>query len=1340
MKGIFKYKTTVINISVFLTLLVGAIFYAANHLEEAIASVSKLFLGDPILIEKIEIKKDKIRLEGISMDLEGEPFLRIPKIEAERPSFLKLGNITIPEGDIYILRKEDGKLNIDRYLPKEESKKINLQDYRPITNIPIEKISFETLRTHYEDRVLDPKFQKTISWQGETVFNRKKGISAKLLGSDKEERYQIDYSGEKMPYDVQLDIIGIRPEDYWKPYLKTESIVLETGNLEAHIHSDYYGNTGEIQADIPKLEFLNKKWEAGNLYISLDKNQVNASLDYKENGENKNSIITYDLEKKEAHAEFLDIYYDKISLDLAMQKKWKLDFLAEHSVYPKLEGTLSFDFKEDKIPFSLQSNIVDTDGEYLKNASYLKLYKKKQFFLNYDIAKANLEKGEGEIPISIYDYKANIIFQAKDNVIEIQKAKIDSEKNGSILLKGFTDINEKKAEFEYKSDHFCFEKEIEGTEVFAQLALQGNISYDDHLGVKVSSQGEIEKVQYGDYGIEGLRVDMEYEEDEIQVYAFENRFLNAKGSIDIVNQNTNLEIELKDFDNTKVNVSYPEFFVNHARGQVRGNIKNPIADLYIEEGKLSILSQKENQVRGNFHLEDKVVSFQDVNLDQNLFSGEYRIFDNSYHIFANIIEEKLSDYYGFHDLYYRVIGEVEVNGKGRQLLAEAKSTIDKIYYRGRKLPNIVWEGRYTLGKQGIGKIDLSPIYLQNDKKKNLVSLKTEIDLDQETLSVDIPKQSFYLEDIEDYTTVDFLEGKWTLSGKIKGNYKNPNYDFQMEGENLKVKKAPLDYLTLKFHGNTEKLIIDSMKTAYLQNKAEIQGYYGIRDGSYDISVKAPKIDWKLLQSFASEYGVENIEGNSNLDFHIRSQQSQGNLFLHNFSFEMPKKYISVKNFTGNIELHGNEMMVHQISGIVNEGKAVVKGRMQLPKLNEVKKDFSFLKKLDYYFNIDVQELKYRIPEMLSLDISSHLRLESNKLRGNIELLKGKVVDIPNTYQSYWKIIRKFFEEKSSQVVLNSQSLGQDFEVQESETKLENLLDIDLSLWIQEGIKVDIPELNVAVEDVKGTVVGGLSVVGKEGKYALLGNLEVEKGSLMVNTNIFSLDKAMLSFNENKTYLPNVNPSLLIDSNVDVNGEKVRFSIQGKTDDLRFSIGSSQGNTSGSLNSLITGQIQENESNASYTALLRNIIGGQLTQTVIRPFAKIIRKVFHFEKFRITSNVYNQVKKGDDSSGDLYLGAKIEVEDNLYKDKLYWNFTGTLYDTGLQNTQINSQSKDNKIMDQYDLSLRYPYSETKTFEIGVGKLPSKFYTNQEQIKEKKKLNYHIGVKIEKKMNDFFDIFR
>lgn len=1339
MKGIGKYKMTVVNISVFLALVIGGIFYATHHLEEAVASISQLFLGDPIQIDKIAIQKDKISLTGISMDLEGEAFLRIPSLEADRTSFLKLGRISIPEGDIYLIRKQDGKLNIDRYLSKEESKKINLKDYRPITNLPLERILLGAIRTHYEDRVLDPNFHKNISWSGEVLFDKIKGISAKLSGEDREERYQLEYTGERMPYDVQLDIQGVSLEEYWKPYLNTESIMLETGKLEAHIHSDYYGNTGEIQAELPKLEFLNKKWEAGNLYVSLDGSMINASLDYQENGENKNSILSYDLEKKLAHAEFLDLYYDKILLDLGREKEWNLNFVAEHSVYPKLEGTFTFDIQEEKIPFSLHSNIVDTDGEYLKKENYFKLYKKKQFFLDYDIANKNLLQGEGELPFSVYDYTAKLLFQAKDNSIEIKRAEIESETNGSVLLDGKMDLNKRTADFHYKSKHFCFEKEIQGKEISSQLALEGNISYNNEIGVKASSKGEIERIQYGEYKIEGLRTDIEYEKDKIRVYALENRFLNAQGILDIRDQNTEFQVELREFDNSKINLNYPDFVVHHARADVRGNIKNPIADIELEEGDLSVLSQKENKIKGNFHLEDQIISFKDVKVDENLLSGDYHISDNSYHIKANIIEEKLSDYYGFHDLYYRVIGEVELDGKGRELTANAKSTLDKIYYRGQKLPNIAWEGSYTLGKQGKGKIELSPIYVQNDKKKALLSFEAEIDLDRESIFVDIPKQSFQLEDIQEYSKMDFVKGKWTLVGKITGNYKNPNYEFQMEGSQLSVKEAPLDYLTLDFHGNTEKLVLDSMKTAYLQNKAEVKGYYGIQDASYDISVKAPEIDWKLVQSFASQYGIEKIEGNSNLDFRIKSDTSQGSLLLDHLSLEIPKKYISMKNFTGKIELYGDEMIIHQISGKINEGNTKLTGRIELPKLNEIKKDLAFLKKLNYYLNVDIQDLQYRIPEMLSLDISSHLRLDSNKLRGNIEFLRGKIIDIPNTYQSYWQILKKFFEEKSPQVVLDSQSLGEDFEVQGLETKLEDLLDVDMSLWIQEGIKVDIPELNVAVEEVKGTVIGGLSVIGKEGKYALLGSLEVEKGSLMVNTNIFTLDKAMLSFNENKTYLPNVNPSLLLDSNVDVNGEKVRFSIQGKTDDLRFSIASNQGNTSGSLNSLITGEIQDNESNASYTALLRNIIGGQLTQTVIRPFAKIIRKIFHFEKFRITSNLYNQKNGKEDASEELQLGAKIEVEDNLYKDKLYWNFTGTLYDTGVQSTKVNNQSKDNKVLDQYDLSFRYPYSDTKTFEIGVGKLPSKFYSSQDHTKERK-LNYHIGVKIEKKMNDFFDIFR
>src|SRR3712207_9152787 len=93
-------------------------------------------------------------------------------------------------------------------------------------------------------------------------------------------------------------------------------------------------------------------------YISLDRNMINVSLDYQEEGESKNTILSYDQEKKEAHVELLDFYYDKILLDLKKKQKWELGFFAEHSIYPTLEGNLQFELEENIIPFSLHSNKI----------------------------------------------------------------------------------------------------------------------------------------------------------------------------------------------------------------------------------------------------------------------------------------------------------------------------------------------------------------------------------------------------------------------------------------------------------------------------------------------------------------------------------------------------------------------------------------------------------------------------------------------------------------------------------------------------------------------------------------------------------------------------------------------------------------------------------------------------------------------------------------------------------------------------------------------------------------------------------------------------------------------
>ena len=55
---------------------------------------------------------------------------------------------------------------------------------------------------------------------------------------------------------------------------------------------------------------------------------------------------------------------------------------------------------------------------------------------------------------------------------------------------------------------------------------------------------------------------------------------------------------------------------------------------------------------------------------------------------------------------------------------------------------------------------------------------------------------------------------------------------------------------------------------------------------------------------------------------------------------------------------------------------------------------------------------------------------------------------------------------------------------------------------------------------------------------LLGDIEVNNGSLEVNGNTFQLDKAIVIFNDRKDYLPNINPTLIIDSKVKVDNDEI----------------------------------------------------------------------------------------------------------------------------------------------------------------------------------------------------------
>lgn len=1335
MKSFFvKYKKIVLSLSIFLGVLVGTGLYAFSHLEDSIAFLSKKFLGEELKVEKVHMSKKEIRIEGISMDIEGEKFIRIPELRAERKSLLSLGDIRIPEGDIYIFRRDKGLL-LEKLIPKDQEKKEE-KEYQPVTNVPIERIIFQNIRTHYIDRAIEPEFQKTIVSEGELLFDKEKGISGNLLGKDGEEEYKLRYSGEKYPYDVQIQTSPLELRSYQQAYAKGSEDYLDLGKAEINLSINPDGMDGKAKLEVPKLHFASKQWDEGKIQLDFQGKDIFLDYSYREKQEKKDLKMVYLLEDSMLSAELEDLYYDKIRLGLEKKEKWNLSFLAESDIYPELHGDLALDWKEQNLNLSLESNVLSAEAAYDSEKKELHIFQEEKFDLFYDVKKQSLLSGEGVIPFHLYDYDANLEFTAKDDVLSISQLHVQAEEKGSFDVEGKIDIKQKEVDLDYRTEHFVWEHRFGEDDFLTELALRGKISYTEKQGLEISSQGELEKISYGDYELEGFRTDVEYKKEKLEVYSLENRFLYAKGSIDTKDWTGDIPFEIKDYAGEGLNLTYPKFFVNKAKGRIFGDLRKPDGELFIEEGKISLLERKESQVRGNFTMKEGKISSDNVELDQSRASGWFSILDQTYQAKINVIEERFSDYYGFYDLVYRLIGEVNLEGKGRELTAKAKSTIDKVHYQGRKLPNIAWEGIYNLGKEGLGQVYLSPVKVQNSAKKTLLTLEGEIDLDREWMKARLEKQAFSLKDIEEYSGFDFLEGEIQAEGKLEGNYSNPDYQLRLFGKNLKVKEAPLDDFLLVVKGNGKALELEKFGISYLNNLLEAKGYYRFDGEDYHLTAHSSKIDWSLLQAFAEQYGVKGLRGNSTLQLELKPAASRGSFQLENFHFNMPEQHLDFKDFHGNIKIVDKDIRIESILGKINEGRTELKGRVELPKLPDIDPQLHFLKALDYSLSLDMDEVNYDIPKVMDLDISSHLRLERNKMRGNVEILRGEVWDVPNEYQSYWQILKKFFEKKvDTKVVLESQKLGEDFALKST---LQELFDVNVSLLTRENIKIQIPELNVAVEEVRGLVSAALNLSGKEGKYSIMGNAEVQKGSLMVNSNTFVLNKALVSFNDSKLYLPEINPNLNVESTVDVNGDKVRFNLQGKVKDLRFSVSSREGSTSGSLNSLLSGDIETSGNNASYTALLRNLIGGQLTQFVIRPFVKTVRNVFRFEKFRISSNIYNEQDDKGDSDGNLYFGAKLEVEDNLYQDKLYWNFTGDLYGIGT-NLERGAQKEKSRILDSYDFTIRYPYSETKSFEVGAGKLPSKFYIGKED-RSSRKINYHVGFRFEKKMDSFWDIFQ
>lgn len=1217
---------------------------------------------------------------------------------------------------------------------------------------------FKDVTVRYKELDTDIKVSGgTVDFQGKNVV-----VKADYEVFDKKDKFLLTYADDELNIDFAAkDITYAQIQKYSlakELNLPLESLVVNDVKFNLNLNP-----AREFKVTI---DFFSKDFNLNDLELKNTKGIFVYDINGIHINDFNTDISLWNKEMKE------ELFKKKIALSLDYFEEegaLKFDIKGNESInnyIPNIDGVFNFETKNKNFSFNFLSNIIKLRGRYYSNINKINLYRAGKFSLDYDLKNKNLERGSGVVDFNLYNLKFALDFIAENNKITIESLTAHDKDEDKITfnLTGETDIGKMSYDLNFDAEELNIERNILNEDALLNASLNGNVSGEKgniKASIDVKSltfkylaevnniagkfefrkdekiygdfKGSIGQIKYNDYDLNGFIFAMRIKDDKFEIRDFRNGILNIGGNINLKNLASNIDFSVKDLNFEKFNIDFPKFYINDVNGKISGKINDPKIDVKVNDIRLDIGDEKRDiLVHGNINYYKSLVNVNKVYVNNNIFNGKYNLKDKKYSAVLNIIEDDPSEYYSDTNLKYRVIGTLKIDGEDKKIDARLNSTIDKIYMRGTKLPNIYIEGRYKTDNISDGTIEFNKIVLSNSEMQDILQLTAGYNLQTKEITAGINNQIVKLSTLKEYTKEEIVNGNLIFNGKLSGKIEDLKYDMKINSDLISVEKIKFKNFLIKINGNLDKVFLDEFSFKYLDNSFYSKGDITLDNKKYNFLVNSSKINLDFLNIFLEKYGITNIEGIAAFNLDLKDDGNSGYFNLKNFGMKSKDFFIDMNNFNSTIKLDKKRLYIENFQGKLNDGDTTLKGYLELPSITEILENPYYMEDLDYDVSLDTKGVNYKYSDYFRVMFDTKFNLKNNKLLGSINIIDGEVENIPSNSKSLFQIIKNFLFKSSSSIVNKSEDLGKDFQIN---TIFEKSLELDVTLKIDKGIKLDIQDVNIFVGDVEGIVVGGGRLSGKNGKFVFLGDAEIKDGSLAINGNTFELDKALVIFNDRKDYLPTVNPTLVIDSRVKVQNDELGMSINGELDALRFTITSKNGSASGNLSSLLIGD--EEFSDSASATLFKTVIGSQLSQTIFRPVSNLIKNTLNISKFRIKSNILtNENQNPNAEDNRLRLGAVIEAEDNIYKDKLYWVARGTLL--GADNAENNNE-RNSGAFEEYDFSVEYRFKPGQSIGIGAGKLPRKAKTKADE-NSKNSINYHIDFKFEKKYDTLLDIFR
>ena len=1283
-----------------------------------------------------------------------------------------------------------GELRVDKFLLDKDllkslvnNKKLHFSDVNIISDL-----SFKTDKTakntyitgnldiiseffRYDDIDSDIKDIKLSS-----KFNGRDGeanLGLNIFGKNKD--FSLAYKDEELNSVITFDKIDESILNKIVP-IREKKLDLKNINMEdikTIVHySDNRGLSIKTTMKPNNSEFKGIELNDFNLYISskAGKNNLSARILTKIKGIPENLALSVENQK------------DNTDVILDLKSPIKDNIVPDINVKAKIEN------KKDTLKANIDSNIVDFNVDYNKEKKLTKVYGDK-FTINYDVDKKKLTNGEGRIPFEIYHTVNYLDFVAKDNKIQIKELKLadKTNKNSYFIAKGNANLDNGEFKIDYEGNSTSIKRKVKENDLILSFDGKGKVENKNNI---LSSQGQIndlsleyigkiEKINgtydfkkvgkdieanintkiasigYDKYNFKNFNLNVNYSGNQVKIKDFSNNLISLKGNYDVKNEKVNANLSVNRITNKDVAFDKAEFVLENLKANVEGDIKNLQGAVDLGSTVITLPKGDFIKITGNASIKNSIVNISGINLDNNLITGKYNLKDKNLDLKLSLSEKHLEKYYGGKDLGYMLYGQIDVKGIAGKIKAIAKGRATNFE---KKLPDLAYNVEYNAENYTDGIVLINGLDIIDKKYGDLFGVKGQINLKEKTLDIRNKNKQMDLVKLQGILDNPNIRGIVNTDLVVDGTFDNPSYKLNISSSEVSIKNFKINDISIDLTGDKEKANLNKLNLDVYKNLIVGNGYYDIKNKTYNVLVKSnDKIDISKFQSFFTPYGIENVKGKIALNVEINEKTEKGYINLENINLESTKARLKLSNFSGPINFGERRIDVGALRATLNDSPLIVDGFVDLANISKLDKE-DLIRTLPYKLHFKMNNFNYFYPEVIKLSASTELTITNEEVYGNLIVKDATIYDIPNNYyRDFFSLIREQLRKRRTDVALNNnkdkQAKTDKEKVEEMKKVLNKLMPIDFVVRTEKPILIDMDNFNIAVPEIYGKLYVDLNLNGKKGKYYITGESELKEAYFFVGTNEFKVDRALAVFNENVP-LPEINPNIFFESTIEMDDEEYYFSTIGRVNQLRYEISSRTAKVGGDLSALIVNPNADDniyaygEGSEIFITFMKNLIAGQVGQIVFGSTTRYIKRKFDLTKFIIRPEVkiynsdssINRIGGITDNRGlnpEIYnVNVKLEVKDNIYKDKLFWKANVRIIGTGKDAIKNQTMKVDSEVR-EYDVGLEYKVDDSKTIEIGVGTVPDKYRTDPD--KDYRKANYHIGFKFRKRYRDFSEIF-